>query len=156
MNILPVYIEMSADLLTPVSAYLKLLAASDAGAESFLLESVENGERVGRYSFMGVKPRKTLNTAVGTWDPLVALEHELRQVNYIANTLQAVPDFCGGAVGYLGYECIHYWEATTSNGIDSNDVLKLPDAVLMLFDYVVAFDHVHKVIKVIGNVRFDE
>ncbi len=121
-NLIPVYREFAADLETPVSVYIKLM--SDLGA-SFLLESVEGGEQIGRYSFVGVNPRgmvalngrsvtQTTQTNSATHelmdgeDILDILKAELEQ--YQPADLPGLPRFNGGAVGYLGYDVVRYFE----------------------------------------------
>src|SRR3954452_22065148 len=109
-NVVPVYREVVADLETPVSAYLKVAR----GKYSFLLESVEGGERLARYSFIGTEPYRVLRSGPGTsgdgvgGDPLVEVEAELGRFNPVA--VEGLPRFTGGAVGYLAYECVRYFE----------------------------------------------
>src|SRR5664279_4035569 len=98
-NLIPVYREIIADAETPVSAYQKLQKSGG----SFLLESVEGGEHIGRYSFLGTHPRKVIRVdkADGS-DPLELVEKEMAQFKPV--TLPGLPRFTGGAVGFLGYE----------------------------------------------------
>src|SRR5437763_4404770 len=102
-NIVPVYREVPADLETPVSAYLKIAR----GKHSFLLESVEGGERLARYSFIGTEPYRVLRTGQNaaanetSGDPLIEIEQELRRFNPVA--VEGLPRFHGGAVGYMAY-----------------------------------------------------
>src|SRR5438045_9044653 len=95
-NVVPVYREVVADLETPVSAYLKVAR----GRHSFLLESVEGGERIARYSFIGTEPYRVF-TSDGSADPLLAVEDELRRFRVIHPP--PLPRFTGGSVGYLAY-----------------------------------------------------
>ena len=123
-NCVPVYRELVGDLETPVTAYLKL-ASGGGGGYGFLLESVEGGERVGRYSFLGTRPRIVLrlheNTLTATHadgavttehfdDPLTALGRYLAAYRPVALPGVELPKFLGGAVGYLGYESVRYFE----------------------------------------------
>ena len=105
-NVVPVRADLLADLETPVSAYAKLRGAGPA----FLLESVEGGENVSRYSFIGCNPRKIFQAKPGEADPLAALQQEL--ANHRPVAVPGLPPFTGGAVGYLGYEFIHSVEQT--------------------------------------------
>ena len=107
-NVVPIYREVPADLETPVSAFLKIAR----GKHSFLLESVEGGERLARYSFLGTEPYKVLRTeltANGTEsavDPLAQVEQELSE--YHVAPVEGLPRFHGGAVGFLSYEVARY------------------------------------------------
>src|SRR5581483_9152767 len=102
-NLVAVYREVMADLETPVSAYLKVAQ----GRYSFLLESVEGGERLARYSFIGTEPYRVLKTGPGQevdGDPLCAIEDELRRLR--PAPAPGLPAFHGGAVGYLAYDAV--------------------------------------------------
>src|SRR5215510_9468071 len=128
-NYCPLYCEVPADLETPVSAYLKVAR----GRNSFLLESVEGGERLARYSFIGTEPYRTIRSGPfpngdGVCeDPLLAVEAELARFKPVA--VKELPRFTGGAVGYLGYECMKYFEPRVPEAKD--DVLGLPEAVFL-------------------------
>src|SRR6185312_1976472 len=100
-NVIPVRADLLADLETPVSAYAKLRGSGP----SFLLESVEGGETVSRYSFIGCNPRKIIRAEAGDPDPLEKLQQELS--GYAPVSVPGMPPFTGGAVGFLGYEYIH-------------------------------------------------
>jgi anthranilate synthase component 1 len=151
------YREMLADFDTPVSAYLKVAGQG----RGFLLESVENGERSARYSFLGGEPRSTLVIGHGRarleregrepkeWactDPLAAVRDLLGAP---APRLPGMPPFQGGAVGYLGYEVAGCYERLPSAAVGSPD---LPDALFMLADPIVAFDHVLRTVRVITTI----
>ncbi len=143
-NIVPVYREINADLDTPVSAYLKAVS----GDYSFLLESVEGGEHIARYSFIGTEPSSVVKTGKGNpVDPLIETGKRLEQ--YRPVQVSGLPRFCGGVVGYLGYETSGYYEKLPS---PSNDPLGLPESVLMLIDTLLVFDHLTHKIKIITNV----
>jgi anthranilate synthase component 1 len=141
-NLIPVYREFAADLETPVSVYLKLM---DELGPSFLLESVEGGEQVGRYSFVGVAPRGmiSLNGRSVTIersstsdrsrtsdtrdlndgeDVLHVLKEELGQ--FVHADLPGLPRFNGGAVGYLGYDVVRFFEKLPETAVS---VLNIPD-----------------------------
>jgi anthranilate synthase component 1 len=146
-NLAPVYREIQADLDTPVSAYLKIAR----GKYSFLLESVEGGERLARYSFLGTEPSKVIITGNGkATDPLALVEKEFKKYSVVP--VEGLPRFHGGMVGYIGYEVAGYFERLPSPG---KDPIKLPEAVLMLADTLLIFDHLTHVIKVVAHVRFD-
>ncbi|KAI1432355.1 anthranilate synthase component 1 [Xylaria sp. CBS 124048] len=147
-NIVPLYGQISADLITPSAAYLKVSAHS--GSEySFLYESAAT-ERVGRYSFVGAGPRKIITTGEGfgeAVDPLPGLEKELAE-RVVAHVPELkLPPLTGGAIGYIGYDCVRYFEPKTARPM--KDVLKIPESMFMLFDTIVAFDSFFGVVKVI-------
>jgi anthranilate synthase component 1 len=150
-NLIPVYRSVPADLETPVSAYLKMAAA---GRMSFLLESVEGGETLGRYSFIGTEPYRVLRTGdgepSGRIDPLVEIERELSRFKLIH--LAGLPRFTGGAVGYLGYEVARYFERLP---VAPHDPLQLPESVFMFVDTLLVFDHLQHEIKVLTHARTD-
>src|SRR5882672_6589498 len=131
-NVIPVCADLLADLETPVSAFAKLRGHGPA----FLLESVEGGENVSRYSFIGCNPRKIISAQAGDGDPLKLLEAEL--AGYKPVDVPGLPPFTGGAVGYLGYEFIHSVEPTVP--LAGRDELGVPMMWFMLCDSVLAFD----------------
>jgi len=152
-NLVPIYREVPADLETPVSAFLKVAR----GKYSFLLESVEGGERFGRYSFIGTEPYRVLRNGSHAerneepGDPLTLIEQELSR--FRVAPIVSLPRFHGGAVGYLGYEVVRHFEPRVPEA--PNNPLGLPDAVLMFADTLLVFDHVQHVIKVVSHVRLD-
>ncbi|KAB5586013.1 anthranilate synthase component I, variant [Coniochaeta sp. 2T2.1] len=151
-NLIPLYGQISSDLITPSAAYLKVSAHSKS-SYSFLFESAAT-EKVGRYSFIGAGPRKVLTTGPGYGeevDPLPALEKELAE--YVVADLPELklPPLTGGAIGYVGYDCVRYFEPKTARPL--KDVLKIPESLFMLFDTIVAFDRFFGVIKVITYLR---
>jgi anthranilate synthase component 1 len=161
-DLVPVYRTLLADLETPVSVYLKL---SKLGAASCLLESVEGGEQVGRYSFIGVNPRAVLRfkdgdvirTAGGKTvsEPLAASDDPLHYVRREMSTVQPVklerlPRLVGGAVGYLSYDVVRYFEKLPATAREDIDV---PDAAFMLLDTVVIFDHAKHQLIVMANAH---
>lgn len=144
-NLVPVYREIVADMETPVSAFLKI----SRGGYSFLLESVEGGERLARYSFIGTEPYQVVTTAAGDkTDPLIAISKEMKQHQVVE--IGGLPKFCGGAVGYLSYEAVTKFENLSSPEPDS---LGIPESLFMFVDTVLVFDHALHKIKVLSHVR---
>jgi len=144
-NVVPVCTDLLADLETPVSAFAKLRGHGPA----FLLESVEGGENVSRYSFIGCNPRKIISAQAGDGDPLKLLEAEL--AGYRPVEVPGLPPFTGGAVGYLGYEFIHSIEPTVP--LAAKDELGVPVMWFMLCDSVLAFDRAHQTMRLIVNAH---
>ena len=136
---------------TPVSAYLKVAR----GERSFLLESVEGGERLARYSFIGTEPYKLVCTGPGQpdgdVDPLALIKQELERSTLVE--VPELPRFHGGAVGYLGYEAMHHFEDVPS---PEPDPLGLPEAIFMFSDTLLVFDHLKHKIKVVSHARLSE
>jgi anthranilate synthase component 1 len=149
-NLIPVYREIMADLETPVTAFLKIAR----GSHSFLLESVEGGERMARYSFIGTEPYRVLRTGpgeeAGAVDPLVLIQQELEKYRLVP--LAELPRFHGGAVGYLSYETVRYFEELPSPEVDT---LRLPEAILLFTDTLLVFDHLMHKIKVVSHIHLD-
>ena len=150
-NLVPVYREIDADLETPVSAYLKV----SRPPYSFLLESVEGGERLARYSFIGTEPYAILKTGAdqpdGAVDPLIPIKDEMDKFKLVP--IPDLPRFHGGAVGYLVYDVIRYFEPRVQP--PSADALGLPEAVFMFHDTLLVFDHLKHSIKVVSHARLD-
>jgi anthranilate synthase component I len=161
-DLVPVYRTLLADLETPVSVYLKLVLT---GAVSFLLESVEGGEQVGRYSFLGVNPKgvisvkgnevtRTLHGETTTrklasgQDPLHAIKQEFARVKPVR--VDGLPRFVGGAVGFLGYDVVRYFERLPDT---AKQELDIPDAAFMLPDTLVIFDHAKHQLIVLANAH---
>lgn len=156
----PVCKELMADLLTPVSAFLKIAEHSD---HAFLLESVEGGEQVGRYSFLGKDPFLILRSKQGKTiidregvrtESAASFIDTLRglMAEFSAPFVSGLPRFTGGAVGYMGYDVAGWFEPVTLQGEpDDRD-----EAGFMVFDTVLAFDHVRHRILVIANARVSE
>ncbi len=146
-NLMPVYREIRADLETPVSAYLKIAR----GNYSFLLESVEGGERLARYSFIGTEPSLVLKTGnKNIVDPLQLVEREFSQFHLVP--IAGLPRFHGGMVGYLSYEVARYFESLPS---PDHDPQGLPESILMLADTLLVFDHLTHKIKVVSHAHLD-
>ena len=142
-NLIPVYRDIKADLETPVSAYLKIAR----GSYSFLLESVEGGERLARYSFIGTQPSLVISTSCEkATDPLLLIEQEFKHFKPVI--IEGLPRFHGGMVGYLSYELARYYEKLPS---PDNDPVGLPESVMMLADTLLVFDHLTHTIKVVSH-----
>ncbi len=149
-NLVPVYREINADLETPVSAYLKVARPP----YSFLLESVEGGERIARYSFLGTEPHEVIKTGPGqehgAVDPLLPVENAMSR--FKAVRLPEIERFDGGAVGYLSYEAVNYFERLPSPDADP---LGLPESVFMLTTTFLVFDHLRHKIRVVSHAHLD-
>lgn len=160
----PIYREILADLETPVSAYLKI--SEGLTKPGFILESVEGGIRIARYSFIGADFVADLTmrdgfistqTSTGadkeaTYnDPLVALESIL--TSYGSAPDADLPRFTGGAVGYLAYDAIHRFEPRVT--LAKGPGLGLPEARFHIADSLVVFDHLERTMKVVAHVRVD-
>ena len=150
-NIVPVYRSIHADLETPVSAYLKVAR----GPYSYLLESVEGGERLGRYSFIGTDPYKVMITGpgqeYGEVDPLTLVEEEMSKHKLIP--VDGLPGFHGGAVGYVAYDAIRYFEPRVPEMPE--DPQGVPESVFMFGESILIFDHLRHDIKVVSHARLD-
>ncbi|MBN1428819.1 MAG: anthranilate synthase component I [Anaerolineae bacterium] len=161
-DLIPVHRTLLADLETPVSVYLKL---AQIGEQSFLLESVEGGEQVGRYSFLGVNPKGMItvrnNTVTITRhgetttrdlepgeDPLHVIEREYERVRPVQ--LEGLPRFVGGAVGYIGYDVVRYFERLPATATDD---LNVPDVAFLLADTLVIFDHAKHRLTILANAH---
>ncbi|KAK2744031.1 anthranilate synthase component 1 [Myotisia sp. PD_48] len=146
-NIVPITASIPADLLTPTLAYLKIAANSK---RSFLYESAATTETIGRYSFVGADPKKVLLSGPGhgpACDPLPLLEQEVSQYRVAMIPGMILPPLAGGAIGYVGYDCVRYFEPKTARPM--KDILGIPESLFMIFDTIIAFDHFYQVVKVI-------
>jgi len=162
VGVVPVYREVLADLETPLTAYLKV-----AGHPSFLLESVEQGERVARWSFIGTGERRRIEARgrqltitsgaalerIESDDPLRELwDRTVRHVHASVDPRE-LPPFWGGAVGYASYDLVRCYERLP----DANpDELNVPDMCFVEPEVVVAFDHLRRTIKIIASARADD
>jgi len=134
-NVIPVVDSMPADLLTPLAVYLKLSANA---ADSFLLESVEGGQHLARYSFIGANSNRRLDGAIF---------EELRE-HFSKFTVESdadLPPFIGGAIGYLGFDCCEWYEPSLERDQDQT-----ADAAMLFYETIVAFDHAKQVVKIIS------
>jgi len=146
-NLIPLRHSFIDDCETPVSAFLKLREAGP----SFLLESAEQG-RVGRYSFIGYRPRKVVRWSLGDpGDPYALAASEAGR--YSQAPLPDMPPFAGGAVGIFGYDLVRTVEPLPA---PNPDPVGLPDLALMLSDVLVVFDHLKHTVSVLANVYADE
>ncbi|RKP06947.1 ADC synthase [Thamnocephalis sphaerospora] len=148
-NTVPIYSEIPADLLTPVAIYLKV---SQLRRHSFLLESVAGGEKIGRYSFVGADPYKTIRTGTAeklSGDPLRYIEQELADIRYVP--VPGLPAFTGGAVGFISFDCIQHFEPHTKREL--RDPLGLPESEVIFCETLVVCDHLFQRVKVISHVR---
>jgi len=155
-SLVPVYRRLTADLETPVSAFLRI--AHDQ-PEAFLLESVEGGEHVGRYTFIGIEPYKKI---LSRGSSIVVEEGGQRQSfegnvfselkralsGHTPAQLAGLPPFTAGAVGFFSYDVVRQIERLPELAVDE---LGVPDACLMFFDQVLAFDHVKKEILLVAT-----
>jgi anthranilate synthase component 1 len=163
-SLIPIYREIMADSETPVSAYVRI----SQGRPGFILESVEGGERIARYSFIGSDPFAQVRIAGGTAtvtdhgettvhdvaDPLSFLENELGQYRSESAPGVQLPRFVGGAVGYLSYESVRAFEPRV--GLANGPGLGYPDAHFLFVDSLLVFDNVSRTIKVVAHLNLDE
>ncbi len=158
-NLIPVYREILADMETPVSAFLKI----DDGKNSFLLESMEGGEKWARYSFLGSRPSVIVRTSgrqaeivrSGKTSKLAFIKDPLEIVKNVLAEYSPVPDpglprFFGGAVGYMGYDVVRYFEEIPAR---EKEGLGLPDVFFMITDTLLIFDNLTHRIKVVSNAH---
>jgi anthranilate synthase component I len=162
-KLIPVYTEFVADHETPVAVLEKI----DDGRRSFLLESAETSDHVGRYSFLGSSPRIYFesrgakirveeNGAVQefetTTDPLTELRKLMDRYSFVS--YPGLPPFVGGAVGYIGYDVVRFFEPTVTPS--PPDQLQVPDAVFMITDTFLVFDHRFRRLKIFAPAFVDE
>ena len=144
-TLVPLRHTFIADCETPVSAYLKLRG----DGPSFLLESAEQGQRVGRWSFLGFRPRAVIRLERGEHpDPYAAVAEELAR--YRIAPLEGLPPFAGGAVGMFGYDLVR--SAEPSVGEPNPDETGMPELAVMVTDVLLAFDHLRHEVTVLANV----
>src|SRR6185503_17955720 len=165
-NLIPVYKEIVADLETPVSAYLQIARNAKY---SFLLESVEGEEKIARYSFLAKDPelvirskgknleiaylkngKQRTETCRITDTPLSHIREIMSQYKFV--NIPGLPRFCGGLVGYLGYDVVRFFERLPDQ---PKDDLKLPDVLFILAKDLVIFDHINHKMKIVSSVQVD-
>ena len=161
-NLIPVYTEFVADYETPIAVFEKI----DDGIRSFLFESAESNDHVGRYSFLGSDPmiyfeargRHIVIEENGqrhefesTVDPLTELQRLMARFHAV--DLPGLPPFCGGAVGYIGYDTVRFFEPTVGN--PPADQLGLPEMVFIVTDTFLVFDHRFRRLKIFANAFVD-
>jgi len=156
-SVVPLRHTFISDTETPVSAYLRLRGEGP----SFLLESAEQGQRFGRWSFLGVQPRSVIRLEHGVLtvsgerrefdDPYAAVAEELER--YRVAPLADLPPFSGGAVGMFGYDLVRWFEPSV--GEPNPDDVGLPELALMVSDVLLAFDHLRHEVTVLANVFAD-
>ncbi len=164
-NVIPVYKSIVADFLTPVSAFLKL---QEGCRYAFLLESVEGGEQLARYSFLGRDPFLICTIGTGPGETADGSEHRrfaaddregffgaVRETmnRFQSVTLPGLPPFTGGGVGFFGYDMVRLIEDVPSTGTDD---LAVDDAALMFYKTILAFDHVRNQIHIVSNLFVEE
>ncbi len=161
-NLIPVYKEVLADLDTPVSAYMKMCG----GEYSFLLESVEGGEKWARYCFLGFDPSVIISIKgnevvvekngqaksilITQGNPLVGLKDILAR--YQPVDVEGLPRFSGGAVGFVSYDMVRSFEDLPEDTVDD---LQVPDARFVITDTLLIFDNVAQTIKIVSNAHVD-
>jgi anthranilate synthase component I len=144
-NLIPVYCEINAGTETPVSIYLKV----NRGSNSFLLESAEGGQNTSRYSYIGTEAHQVLTTyGSSETDPLAQIEAKLKKFRVAPIT--GLPAFCGGAIGYLGYEAVTRFEKLPS---PLNDTLGMPESIFTFVDTMLILDRFTSSIKIISCVQ---
>ena len=167
-NLIPVYKEILADQETPVSAYERVrqfLREKDQASHTWMLESVEGGNHIGRYSFIGGNPRAILRangtvtkiTEGGNYreirnaDPLDVLKEHMSRYRPVRDP--ALPRFSGGAVGFMGYDMISVFEPRVP--VIKEDAIGNPDMVIMVTNAIIIFDHVKHTLKIVANAYVD-
>ncbi|MFH1777619.1 MAG: anthranilate synthase component I [Candidatus Omnitrophota bacterium] len=164
-NLIPVYHEMLADMETPVLAFKKI----DDGKFSYLLESVEGQDKIGRFSFLASRPTLVIRShdsnvevlkrrgdkfyclrKMRQIDPLKVVKEEMHRYKFV--NLSGVPVFCGGMVGFVSYDAVRHFENIPDK---NNDDLGVPECVFVLTETLVVFDHLAHKIKIIANAYVD-
>src|SRR5437762_5525971 len=162
-NVVPIFAEFVADNETPASAFKKL----DSGGYSFLFESTEKNDASGRFSFVGIDPRMVIKsfgrelqiTELGverrihiTGDPLDELQKLMARYQFVSRP--ELPRFSGGAVGFLGYEAIHFFEPKVPAA--DRDDLNLPEMLFMITSSLLIFDHQLRSLKIVVNAFIED
>ena len=165
-NLIPVFCDVIADMETPVSAYYKICNKNTSNLFAFLLESIEGGENIARYSFLGINPNSIFIQKDGKSELITECEKEsidgtdvFDRINIILKKYKPVnipglPPFIGGAVGYASYDVVSEIEKTVKS--PETSPYDLPEACFMIADTVLAFDRVKHTIKVISQAYLEE
>ena len=159
-NTIPVYKSFLADLISPVAAWTRLNQKTNYG---FMFESVEKGNQYSRYSYLGINPLKIFKSENNitkvidkgkerTIDDNLLDLIKKEQKKYFSDKIEGMPPFTGGLVGFLGYETISWFEKIP---INKNYPVDIPDSIFMLFEEIIAFDHLKGSALVISNVRIN-
>ncbi|MFQ5444972.1 MAG: anthranilate synthase component I, partial [Nitrospinales bacterium] len=162
-NLVPVYKEILADLDTPVSAFMKI----SQGPNAFLLESIEGGEKWARYSFLGADPTVLISTkgktltiknngveeekSIDADNPMEEIKTFLEK--YKPVPVEGLPRFSGGAVGYISYDMVRFFEDLPDDTVDDLDV---PDSFFMINDTLLVFDNIFQTIKIVANAFIED
>jgi anthranilate synthase component 1 len=164
-NVIPIFAEFIADNETPVSAFKKL--DHPQAGYSFLFESTEKNDVSGRFSFLGIDPRVVIKTyrhklqviesgderrVEITGDPLDEVRQLMARYQFVSRP--ELPRFSGGAVGFIGYEAIHFFEPKVPSA--ERDELQLPETVFMITSSLLIFDHRLRTLKIVANAFLDD
>ena len=147
-NLIPLIVDLVADVETPVSAFAKI----DTGEPCFLFESAERNEELGRFSFIGFDPLVTFSSTEWKGDPLAGLHQALARFKFVAPA--DVPHFVGGAVGYIGYDVVRFFEPTVP--IHPRDDLRIPEMIFVIPRMLLVFDHRFRKLRLICNAYIDD
>ena len=147
-NLVPLIVDLVADVETPVSAFAKV----DDGNPCFLFESADRNEELGRFSFIGFDPLVVFDATDYTGDPLTQLRQTLARYRFAAP--RDVPHFLGGAVGYIGYDVVRFFEPTVP--INPRDDLNISEMAFMIPRMLLVFDHRFRKLRLICNAHLDD
>src|SRR5690242_20136025 len=147
-NLIPLIVDLVADVETPVSAFAKI----DNGQPCFLFESAERNEELGRFSFIGFDPLVIFNSGDCAGDPLTELRQTLARFQFVPP--RDIPHFVGGAVGYIGYDVVRFFEPTVP--IHPRNDLKIPEMIFMVPRMLLVFDHRFRKLRLICNAHVED
>jgi anthranilate synthase component I len=151
-NLIPLIVDLVADVETPVSAFAKIDPAGGGSGPCFLFESAERNEESGRFSFIGFDPLVLFNSADCKDDPLTQLQQILSGFKFVAPS--DIPHFVGGAVGYIGYDVVRFFEPTVP--IHPRDDLKIPEMIFIIPRMLLVFDHRFRKLRLICNAHISD
>ena len=146
-NLIPLFVDLVADVETPVSALAKI----DNGTPCFLFESAEKNDESGRFSFIGFDPLVLFRSDETKSDPLAELQELMARFQFVARP--EIPHFAGGAVGYIGYDIVRFFEPTVP--IHPRDDLKLPGMMFMIARMLLVFDHRFRKLRLVTLAKID-